>query len=148
MITTNDYALMAGRAYQSTRADINKFPTLTGWNEPLDERKVLPSGFEAGYFQRDKDIVISYAGTGPGLDVDWVANCALALGLWSDQLGEAAAYYLQIRSDSRYKESNISFTGHSLGGGLAALISVFFGGTASTFDQAPFAASATTAMRD
>jgi hypothetical protein len=111
MITTNDYALMAGRAYQSTRADINKFPTLTGWNEPLDERKVLPSGFEAGYFQRDKDIVISFAGTGPGLDVDWVANCALALGVWSDQLGEAAAYYLQIKSDSRYKESNIRIKG-------------------------------------
>ena len=49
MITTIEYALMAGRAYQSTRDKTNWFPTLEDWFEPLDERKILVSGFEAGY---------------------------------------------------------------------------------------------------
>jgi len=96
MITTIEYALMAGRAYQSTRDQINWFPTLSGWLEPLDERKVLPSGFEAGYFQRCSEIVISFAGTGPGIwQPDLVVDAQLALGIWSDQLGEAALYYLE-----------------------------------------------------
>jgi hypothetical protein len=38
--------------------------------------------------------------------------------------------------------ATITLTGHSLGGGLAALIGVFFGETAMTFDQAPFAETA------
>lgn len=49
-----EYSLMAGRAYQSTRAPINLFPVPTGWDEPLDKRKVLPSGFEAGYFKHNQ----------------------------------------------------------------------------------------------
>ena len=42
----------------------------------------------------------------------------------------------------------ISFTGHSLGDGLAALMGVMFDEQAVTFDQAPFANSASTAIRD
>ena len=42
--------------------------------------------------------------------------------------------------------ATISFTGHSLGGGLASLMAVFFGGTATTFDQAPFRNSASVAV--
>ncbi|MHB1429791.1 MAG: lipase family protein [Rhodocyclaceae bacterium] len=38
--------------------------------------------------------------------------------------------------------ATITFTGHSLGGGLAALMGVFFDCQAVTFDQAPFAAAA------
>jgi hypothetical protein len=140
---------MSGRAYQSTRLAVNRFPSPFGWDEPLDQREVLPSGFEGGYFVRGSEIVISFAGTGPG-DVlsqpDWSANLNLANGTWHDQLGEAAAYYLQVRQLN--PEAAISFTGHSLGGGLASLLGVFFGRQAVTFDQAPFRASATIAMRD
>ncbi|MDP2977122.1 MAG: lipase family protein, partial [Anaerolineales bacterium] len=42
--------------------------------------------------------------------------------------------------------ANITFTGHSLGGGIAALMGVFFGKTAVTFDQAPFAQTASSAL--
>lgn len=44
MVTEVEYALMAGRGYQSTRDEINWFPSLVGWSEPLDKRKVNTSG--------------------------------------------------------------------------------------------------------
>jgi len=144
MATEIEYALMAGRAYQSTRADNNLFPVLDsyGWSEPLDQRQRDPdTGFEVGYFQRGSDIVISFAGTNPtDLFGDMAANIGLATGVGSDQLRQAAEYYLQIQAAN--PGATITFTGHSLGGGLAALMGVFFGTQAVTFDQAPFANSA------
>ena len=53
---------------------------------------------------------------------------------------QAAEYYLQIKAAN--PNATIVLTGHSLGGGLAALIGVFFGVRATTFDQAPFANTA------
>ena len=38
--------------------------------------------------------------------------------------------------------ATISFTGHSLGGGLASLMAVYFNKSATTFDPAPFMLSA------
>lgn len=63
MTTAIEYALMAGASYISTRADINQFPVPDGWAERIDKRQELPSGFEATYFTKGTDIVISYAGT-------------------------------------------------------------------------------------
>lgn len=148
MVTRLEYALMSGRAYQSTRSELNLFPTLNGygWLEPLEKReRDRVTCFEAGYFQRGNEIVVSFAGTnpndgflppGPGN----TANIGLATGFGSVQLLQAAEYYLQIKAVN--PNAIISFTGHSLGGGLAALMGVFFGKQAVTFDQAPFAQSA------
>ncbi|MGE0471612.1 MAG: calcium-binding protein [Nitrospira sp.] len=92
-------------------------------------------------FQKGLEIVISFAGTNPSdLSGDMVANVGLATGVGSDQLRQAAEYYLQVQAAN--PEATITFTGHSLGGGLAALMGVFFGKHAVTFDQAPFANSA------
>lgn len=44
-------------------------------------------------------------------------------------------------------DAQITFAGHSLGGGLAALLGVFFDETAVTFDQAPFRNSANFAKK-
>ena len=146
MVTEIEYALMAGRAYQSTRSDINLFPTPVGWSEPLDKRqRDASTGFEAGYFQRGPEIVISYAGTNPNDGIlppgpDNTANIGLASGVGSVQLLQAAEYYLQVQATN--PGATITFAGHSLGGGLAALMGVFFGKRAVTFDQAPFANSA------
>lgn len=65
----------------------------------------------------------------------------LALGMLPDQLRQAADYYLQIKA-SAPAGASISFTGHSLGGGLASLMAVMFGESAFTFDQAPFRSAA------
>ncbi|WP_371325018.1 hypothetical protein VX159_05745 [Dechloromonas sp. ZY10] len=117
---------------------MNWFPVPQRWTN--FNHQVKPSGFEAVSFQRGNEIVISFAGTDPGdLFGDVAADIALALGLGSDQLREAAVYYLEVRAAN--PEAVITFTGHSLGGGLAALMGVFFDRPAVTFDQAPFAAS-------
>ena len=153
MTTLIDYALMAGASYISNRAEINRFPAPDVWLENIDGRTSgNPSGFEATYFVGvNNEIVISYAGTDfsqPGSDFRY-GNIPLAMGIVSDQLVEAAKYYLKIRKDN--PTATITLTGHSLGGGIAALISVFFGETAFTFDQAPFAETAkfgATILRD
>lgn len=72
MATTIEYALMAGRIYQSTRGEINWLPDLQsfGWTELLLQQQ--PSGFEAVSFRKGNEIVISFAGTGS--NVDWWTN--------------------------------------------------------------------------
>jgi hypothetical protein len=152
MTTAIEYALMAGASYISTRPDVNKFPVPQGWteffhvpNNPDYPAFTSASGFEAISFTNGSEIVISFAGTGPGsiLSADWVnGNIPLALGNLSDQLRQAADYYLQVKAQN--PGATISFTGHSLGGGLASLMAVFFGESAFTFDQAPFRNSALT----
>ncbi|MDP2995813.1 MAG: DUF2974 domain-containing protein, partial [Anaerolineales bacterium] len=132
-------------AYRSTRADINRFPLPDGWAEMPLSHLTLPGGFEAVSFTNGSEIVISYAGTGPGL-TDWDANSGLALGFGSEQLRQAALYYLEVKETN--PGATISFTGHSLGGGLAALMGVMFDERAVTFDQAPFANSASSGIRD
>lgn len=98
------------------------------------------SGFEAVSFVKGSEIVISFAGTGPSWG-DWIhGNTPLALGALATQLKEAADYYLQIKAQN--PDATITLTGHSLGGGLAALIAVMFDETAVTFDQAHFNQSA------
>ena len=149
-----DNALMTGRAYFDTRASTNRFPVPQGWAE--FKHRALDSGFEAMSFQRESnpnEIVISYAGTGPGLlpgspgFVDWIANSDLARGSMSSQLVQAALYYLEVKA-ANPPGTVISFTGHSLGGGLAALMAVFFDEQAITFDQAPFENSSASIIRD
>lgn len=147
MATIFEYALLAGASYYDSRAEINRFPLPTGWTVYSRIPASSTTGFEATAFQNGSEIVISYAGTDFGLNPDLLTDAELVLGLWSAQLGEAAAYYLEVKA-ANPPGTIFSFTGHSLGGGLAALMSVFFGDTAAqTFDQAPFAASASAVMR-
>ncbi len=147
MPTEVEYALMAGHAYRTTRDEINWIPVPQGWTpfshvpDPATPSFPTTSGFEAISFQRGAEIVISYAGTDPAdLLGDIAADIGLATGVGSAQLLQAAEYYLQVQAAN--PTANITFTGHSLGGGLAALMGVFFGKRAVTFDQAPFANSA------
>jgi len=142
MTTQIEYALMAGASYISTRPDENKFPIPVGWLEKVNKRQALPSGFEATYFTKGTDLVISFAGTyDKDLTGDIAADIGLGAGTGSIQLLQAADYYLQVKA-SAPAGTHITLTGHSLGGGLAALIGVFFGETAVTFDQAPFSQTA------
>lgn len=142
MATEIEYALMAGRVYQSTRATINWLPDLQslGWAELFHQQQ--PSGFEAISFKKGSDIVISFAGTGSA--VDWWANAGGFFGVTTEQLQQAADYYLQVKAANQ--GAAISFTGHSLGGGLGSLMAVFFGESAVTFDQAPFRNSASVSV--
>jgi hypothetical protein len=143
MITTIDYALLAGVSYRSNRDSKNRFPTPSDWIEIAGTyRNSLSSGFEAVSFSKGNEIVISYAGTDfSSLSTDFFyGNIPLALGNLSDQLRQAADYYLQIKQLN--PGAAITFTGHSLGAGLASLMAVLFDENAYTFDQAPFHATA------
>jgi Lipase (class 3) len=135
MATTLALALMAGASYISTRSPVNQFPMPAGWTELVARRKKdSQTGFEATTFGNGIDIahsteiVISFAGTDPNnsnlfTSPDGKANAALAAGNWSEQLLQAAEYYLQIKAVN--PNATITLTGHSLGGGLAALVGVF-----------------------
>lgn len=109
MTTTIDYALMAGASYISNRPDKNQFPAPSGWNERIDKRRVFPSDFEATYFVNGSNIVISYAGTDFSLPLTdfTAANIPLAAGFMSDQLKQAAVYYLQIKAAYLHLKFNI-----------------------------------------
>ena len=145
---TYEYAIMAGGAYISTRGEINRFPIPTGLGWSQFKHETENSGFEAVSYKRGKEIVISFAGKGPAWHSDLWACIDLATGSPDNQLREAAAYYMAIRKAYKNQDVTIKLTGHSLGGGLAALIGVLFNVQATTFDQAPFSNSATQAIRD
>lgn len=95
-------------------------------------------GFEASAFEFDGKIVIAYAGTNTNQMADLFTDAALGGGFAVSQLTQAAAFYESIKNDARYAGKDIVFTGHSLGGGLAAAMGVFFNKRAVTFDPANF----------
>lgn len=108
-----------------------------------------PSGFSAEVFQKGGEIVISFQGTNSdpftsdGIK-DWWTNGQLALGWTNKQLNEAALLYQRVKAANPTAE--ISFTGHSLGGGLAGLMSIYFNKPATIFAPAPFEATASVSV--
>lgn len=94
--------------------------------------------FSAGVYKKGGEIVISYTGTNDRLVADFVfGNIPAATGFYpSDQVWAAMELYLKVARDN--PTANITFTGHSLGGGLAAMMGVFFNRPAVVFDAAPF----------
>lgn len=153
MTTAIEYALIAGASYISNRPEINQILAPDVWLENIDRRTTTESGFEATYFVGvNNEVVISFAGTDfsegiPGALFTgdfWQGNIPLITGTsvnGADQLVDAVEYYLQVKA-SVPAGTTITLTGHSLGGALAALVGVFFGEAAFTFDQVPAAATA------
>jgi hypothetical protein len=56
--------------------------------------------------------------------------------LYGQQIFQAALFYEQVKAAN--PGANITFTGHSLGGGIASVMSVWFDRPATTFAEAPF----------
>ena len=112
MITQQTYALLALRVYDAEKV-FNKPMLPTGWTE-LPNPIPVTSGFAYAVYQGPgSDIVISYRGTDDLLSADMLTN----LGLNLSQERQAAEVYASVLRD--HPSSNITFTGHSLGGGLA-----------------------------
>jgi hypothetical protein len=135
MPSAPEYALMAGNVYRASRDENNRVPVPDGWKELENTYTVTPAtGFEAIAYKREgtNEIVISYAGTDPNEFPDWINNVQLGVGLKSKQLLQAADFYQKIKQSN--PGADITFTGHSLGGGLAGLMGVFFNKHAEVFD--------------
>ncbi|MFZ5557167.1 MAG: calcium-binding protein [Pseudomonadota bacterium] len=156
------YAQLVSRGYLRDRTAQNEPFIPLGWSlvprrEILDgggateqETGIFPSGFQAGAYTNGQEIVIVYGGTS-GTDVisnenalnDWKNNVLLFAGLPGPQLLDAVRFYLEVKAYNG-TALPIRFAGHSLGGGLASLMTAFFGdpttgwGTSTTFAVAPF----------
>ena len=85
--------------------------------------------------------MISFTGTNEKQLKDFVvANIPSGAGFGSAQITRAAELVLETMR--QHPDAEISFTGHSLGGGLASVMAVLFDKKAVVFDPAPFQASA------
>ena len=154
MTQAYEYALLAGGSYDDIRLrSDNRSPIPPGWTELTGyavsgsggNASYAGSGFSARVYRGPGgEIVISYAGTefnpgSAGMTMDFLAgNLPLAAGLFSPQALAAAELYQHVLADLG---TNITFTGHSLGGGLAAMMAVYFDRPAKVFAPAPFRSS-------
>lgn len=146
MTQASDYALLAAGAYDDIRLREQKqSPIPANWTE-LPEyaisgsgalASVIGSGFSGKVYRNATgEIVISFAGTEFDLSVggaiDWTGgNVPLAIGARSQQALDAAQLYERVKADLG---DNITFTGHSLGGGLASLMATR---TCSALEKGP-----------
>ncbi|MGH9959246.1 MAG: lipase family protein, partial [Pyrinomonadaceae bacterium] len=151
MTTRLDYALMAANVYSAldtVRSEQNTIPLSEGWQiaKWADGQDISSvnrgTGFMARAYQNGNEIVISYCGTTDENGLDWLrGNIPAAIGApLAAQIRDAAKFYLDVKRAN--PNAVISFTGHSLGGGLASLMSVYFNHDATVFDPAPFEKSA------
>ena len=131
-------AVLSSATYRDGRKEANWTPPAPGAVK-LDYVVDKSTGFEATAYQYQGRVVIAYAGTDPSDKHDLAADAILGFGLTQAQMNQAADFYERVKANNG---ANITFTGHSLGGGLAALMGVFFNKEAVTFDPAPFRVAA------
>lgn len=137
MPDTVDYALLSTRVYDASYDNRTGVPA--GWTELTWSKDYNSSGFSAGAYRRGSEVVIAYTGTNQTLD--WFTGNTAGLGLLpAPQVFDAMRFYLDVKAAN--PGATITLTGHSLGGGLASLMSVFFDKQAVVFDEAPFQYSA------
>lgn len=150
-ISISAYALLAANSYgllSMVRSEINtlSLPPGEGWT-PIKVTTDPVTGFMAAAYQdANGEIVIAYAGTTAEDENKWgdwwSGNVPAAAGLPSPQVCEAARFYMDVISMPSAAGCPTSFTGHSLGGGLASLMAEYFDKQALVFDEAPFQKSA------
>jgi hypothetical protein len=112
--------------------------------EQVNLSRTAADGFAAKVYRNavTNEIVISFRGTDmePVANIDWLTgNFPAALGKPSSQVDNAIQVIADVQATLG---SNITLTGHSLGGGLASVMATFFDLPAVTFDEAPFGATA------
>lgn len=148
-----EYALLSANSYAETALDVspnNEIPTPSSSAPWIIVRRADDefTGFTArAYRNAAGEVVIAYAGTSNEGNLlqasrDWIfGNIAGGSGLTLPvQVVQAARFYLDVVASQ--PGAQVTFTGHSLGGGLASLMAVYFDQRAVTFDTAPFEKSA------
>lgn len=131
-MTPTDYSLFALDSYNRPQS------TSTELEVPLGAQLLLVSppndGFCATAYKVNGQVVIAFRGTdNPMADISsWVVG----IGVIPPQFEQAVSFYkavLMLES-----ATSISFTGHSLGGALAGMLSCIYGRPAEIFDPLPF----------
>lgn len=153
------YALLADNVYWDVRKggtlpkeqeNSNWTPVPDGWRVIAEESwsgdnrtyRNGTEGFTARAYQNGSQVIIAYAGTDPKDALgDWANNLEMGRGAMSTQANLAAKFYHEVKAQTG--STDITFTGHSLGGGLAGLMGLFFDKKAFIFDHAPFKNAAT-----
>lgn len=99
----------------------------------FDERVLRDpcSGFQANFYSNGKQVALAFAGTNDFND--WLTNIRASLGFRDAQYRESVALARQAK---RRFGDKMLFTGHSLGGSLAATAAVATGSMAVTFNPA------------
>lgn len=148
-----DLALLAGDSYPGVRARIAGGPAVVGQYDSYsqiypDQLKTM--GLDPALFQtsvgmsaslyRDESgrYVLAFAGTDSGGDAfeDVTEGLGLAPGLPDAQYMQACVLAQRVQAALGPDAGNLVFTGHSLGGGLAAVASIATGAPAVTFNAA------------
>ncbi|TAN52739.1 MAG: DUF2974 domain-containing protein [Methylococcaceae bacterium] len=137
-VTPLDYAKLATAVYEDWLPDTTYGVVVGSWQKLGDPAIDVSTGFYAQAFVSadGNDIVISYRGTDEILD--WYSNAGFGNVGPFPQLQNAISYASSIINNPLNSGKNITFTGHSLGGGLAALSSVIFDKPSVVFDPAPY----------
>ena len=166
MPTLNEYASLSAHVYNDQRgggprAGTNKLDLPLGWQQLSrlgfdvgPNLNVNPFSFTAeAYINGAGEIVIAYKGTDfltqlEGRAWNTVADLAADVGLATasaslnvPQQLYAASYYAAVKDwavSTGHDPAKISFTGHSLGGGLASNMAVWFDKKATVFAEGPF----------
>ena len=152
MASKETLAVLALRVYEADVEFDNRPLIPAGWQQ-LPDPLVPTDGFFYRVFRNTatNEVVISYRGTdgvkGMLTTGDGSANAAGFVGVSASQFRQAAAVYASVLRTHGVDAagSNISFTGHSLGGGLASVMAVWFDRPAPVFDPAPFQRTAVSA---
>lgn len=159
MTTTSEELFMAILAMDSYNREylpkIGNMPIGTSiGNATILAETDLPNGailasFAAVAYSYDGGTVISYRGTDDlslpegllSLPED-VQAWAGGMGFLTEQSEMAAQFYKTVIGNNSPYDVNVTFVGHSLGGGLAGLMASLYNKDAYIFDYMPFQASA------
>ena len=172
MATKLEYAALSAFVYNDQRGGgvvdtpTNKLILPPGWTSLSelgftagDYLNINPFSATAGAYlnQSTGEIVVAYKGTdfltgAEARSINTVLDLTadVGLGIARAQINVpaqlyASSYYAAVKdwaATNGYSDTKISFTGHSLGGGLASMMSVWFDRPATTFAQGPFGLAA------
>ncbi|WDM74727.1 hypothetical protein ACCQ13_16030 [Xanthomonas sp. NCPPB 1638] len=127
------YAQLAANVYAASNNDVNGNPLIRSelnalplpgpeWTK-ISER-VTGSGFMGKAFRNSEtgEVVVSYAGTTQENLMDWIfGNIPAGAGVYSTQVEQAMAFYLEVLRIPGVADTSVTFMCHSLGWGGACV---------------------------
>lgn len=136
-VSQQEYALLALYSYNGEGASTPHIAQ-SGWtrivlNPPYDE---LNPEFSATAYTNDDQVVIAYRGTNGTIELLNEAMFNSVTGVPSTQILDAYNFYKAV--EALHSDKTISFTGHSLGGSLAAIMSAHTGHEAQILAPVPY----------